>query len=319
MILLRSSLVVALWTALVAAGGQDDRPLPDRATFLEEARKRLTSDEELQSQYTFKERRIKLSQTADGSYEPEETRLYEVYPSLVPDLTYLRLVQSDGRPTPARELLEADRRQLAQLSDYVRRVRSESTSARQRRLAKEEEALATDKVMIQDVVSVLQFDLVRRETLGGRSTIVIEFGPVEHPKPATREGKVVSHFRGLVWVDEEELQVVRAEAEAIDTISFGLGIVARLHDNLRGEFVRRQVADGTWLPARAELTGTGRMLLFKKLDLAWIYEYFDYERIDPASPPRFIALPGDVRPEPRRLLAPPSAADPSARCVARHP
>jgi hypothetical protein len=58
------------------------------------------------------------------------------------------------------------------------------------------------------------------------------------------------------------------------------------------------------LPAFAELIGTGRVLLFKKVERAWHAEYSDYVRIDPEHPPRFIALPEDVRPEPRLRLTP---------------
>jgi hypothetical protein len=75
----------------------------------------------------------------------------------------------------------------------------------------------------------------------------------------------------------------------------GLGVVLRLNDDLRGRFDRRRLPDGAWLPARAELTGTGRILLVKKIEIGYIYEYFDYVGIDPNMPPRFVARPA---PEP---------------------
>ena len=296
-------LVVSCGLSLAGAG-QDGRPLPERSTFLEETRKRLASDEDLQSHYTFKERRAKLTKGPDGSWVPEETKLYEVYPSVVGELTYQRLVETDGVPTPAPELAQADRAQLAKVREFIRLAREESARDERRRLAREQEALARDRETIADVVSVLRFELERRETIDGRPAIVVSFQPIENPKPTTREGKLVSHFSGLVWVDERELQVVRAEAEAMETISFGLGIVARIHQGTRGEFTRRQVADGSWLPAVAELTGTARVLLVKKIERAWHAEYFDYVRIDPEHPPRFIALPEDVRPEPNLRLTP---------------
>ena len=295
--------IVSCGLTLVDAG-QDARPLPEKSTFLEEARQRLASDEVLQSQYVFKERRTKLAKGAGDSWVPEETKLYEVYPSVVADLTYRRLVETDGVPTPTAELAQADRAQLAKVREFVRIAREESSRDERRRLAKEEEALARDREMLADVISVLRFDLERRETIDGRPAIVVSFQPVEDPKPKTREGKLVSHFSGLVWVDERELQVVRAEAEAMDTISYGFGIVARIHKGTRGEFVRRQVADGSWLPAVAELTGTGRVLLVRKIERAWHAEYFDYARIDPERPPRFVDLPEDVRPEPNLRLTP---------------
>src|SRR3972149_11506670 len=92
-------LVVSCGLSLAGAG-QDGRPLPERSTFLEETRKRLASDEDLQSHYTFKERRAKLTKGPDGSWAPEETKLYEVYPSVVGELTYQRLGETDGGPPP---------------------------------------------------------------------------------------------------------------------------------------------------------------------------------------------------------------------------
>ena len=299
-----ATLVLVASGALLVGAGQDSRPLPEKSSFLAEARRRLASDEQLQSHYTFKERRTKLTLAADDSWVPEETKLYEVYPSVVGDLTYYRLVETDGVPTPRRDLARADREQLEALQAFIREAREESVRERERRLAREEETLARDRDMIADVVSVLRFDLERREMVDGRPAIVVSFEPIDDPRPRTREGKIVSHFTGLVWVDERELQVVRGEAHAVDTISFGLGILARIHEGTRGAFVRRQVADGSWLPAVAELVGTGRVLLFKKIEIAWHNEYFDYVRIDPEHPPYFIALPDDVRPEPKLRLTP---------------
>jgi len=301
---LTAALLVVSGGLALAGAGQDGRPLPEKNAFLTEARRRLATDEELQGQYTFKERLTKLTKAPDGSWIPEETKLSEVYPSVVGDLTYRRLVETDGVPTPGPELARADREQLESLQEFIREARRESPRDRQRRLEKEQEALDRDREVIADAISVLRFDLERRETVGGRPAIVVSFRPVNDPKPKTREGKVVSHFSGLVWVDERELQVVRAEAEATDSISFGFGIVARIHEGMRGEFVRRQVADGSWLPAVAELTGTARVLLFRKVEMAWHAEYFDYVRMDPEHLPRFIALPEDVRPEPKLRLTP---------------
>jgi len=135
---------------------------------------------------------------------------------------------------------------------------------------------------------------------------VFGFGSSTGSNETTMAGRppIVSHFSGHVWIDERELQVVHGKAEARDTISFGLGIIARIDEGTRGEFARRPGADGSWLPAFAELIGTGRVLLFKKVERAWHAEYSDYVRIDPEHPPRFIALPEDVRPEPRLRLTP---------------
>jgi hypothetical protein len=271
---------------------------------LEEVRKRLASDEALQRRFFFMERRTTLRRLSDGTFEPEDTKLFEVYPSAAAALTYRRLVATNGVPTPPDELARADRRQLAQRQEYIREVRDESSRDRQRRLDEEAETRAREQEVIDDVLSVLAFSVIRRVMVDGRPTIVVSFEPVDDPEPTTREGELVSHFSGRGWVDERDLQVIRVEAEAEDTILFGLGFLVRISESTRVEFVRRQMVDEVWLPARTEFRGTGRMLLFKRLDLAWVSEYFDYERLDPEQLPSFIALPDDVQPEPGLRLEP---------------
>ncbi len=276
---------------LVAGGGQESRPLPDRETFLAETRRHLDSDEQLQSRYTFKERRTELRQDGSGAWMPRETKLFEVYPSPVPDLTYDRLIERNGVKVSDPALAAADQKQLDEVADFRKKLRGESPADRVRRLARLKQAADKDRAMVADVLSVLDFSLVRREIVEGRSMIVVAFTPRDDAHPRTREGKVVQHFTGLVWVDEEAHQVERAEARAVDTISFGWGILARFDEGMRGEFVRRKIADGTWLPASARLTGVGHLFFFKKIVIGYVNEYFDYEKIDPNEPPRFIAIP----------------------------
>ena len=62
------------------------------------------------------------------------------------------------------------------------------------------------------------------------------------------------HFAGKAWVSESEYEVVRLEAEAIETASFGLGLLARVHKGSKAAFERRKVNGEQWLPARATYT-----------------------------------------------------------------
>jgi hypothetical protein len=286
---LRSVTVVIGCAALVLGAGQDGRPLPDKATFLKAARERLSTDEALQVDYTFKERRTEMRRNDAGTLVPKETKLFEVYPSPDPDLTYYRLVEVDGKRVEQCDLDSADQKQLTKIAQFRRKMRAESAEDRQRRLAEVAEEKAKDREIVTDVLDVLQFDLLRRERFAGRDAIVVGFAPKPDARPKSREARIVQHFKGLAWVDEETRQVVRAEADAIDSLSFGWGILARINQGLHGEFVRREVHDGVWLPVRAELYGSGRIFFFKKLEIGYVNEYFDYQKMDPENPPRFVA------------------------------
>lgn len=291
---LGSTLAAASLVLAVLGAAQDDRPLPDEKTFLADAKEKLASDERLQVRYTYKLRRTEMGRNPFGRIGTGDVKLYEIYPSPVLELTYYRLLATNDAPTRARDLAEQDRRQREEVDAYVRRLRRESAQARQRLVEEGSVVGRRERAMVQDVVATLEYRMERRAIVNGRPAIIVGFTPKPSARPWSNEGRLVKHFKGRVWIDEEERQVARVEAEAIDTLSFGLGFLVRLYQGTKGVFTRRQVVNGTWLPAEARLTGTGRALLFRRFDLDFVSEYFDYQRIDPAAPPPFVALPGDL-------------------------
>ena len=86
------------------------------------------------------------------------------------------------------------------------------------------------------------------------------------------------HFAGKAWVSESEYEVVRLEAEAIETASFGLGLLARVHTGSRATFERRKVNGEQWLPARATYTASARVLLVKVMRIGGTVEFSDYRK-----------------------------------------
>ena len=87
---------------------------------------------------------------------------------------------------------------------------------------------------MDDVVALLTFKMERRESVNGRDAIVIAFSPRPDADPETREGRIAKAFTGNVWVDEAAREVMRVEATAVDTISFGFGLIARLNEGEYG-------------------------------------------------------------------------------------
>jgi hypothetical protein len=86
------------------------------------------------------------------------------------------------------------------------------------------------------------------------------------------------HFAGKVWVSESEYEVVRLEAEAIETASFGLGLLARVHKGSKAAFERRKVNGEQWLPARATYSASARIMLVKVMRIGGTLEFSDYRK-----------------------------------------
>jgi hypothetical protein len=134
---------------------------------------------------------------------------------------------------------------------------------------------------IDDVADTLDLALDHRETRNGRDVLVVTFTPKPNADPQTREGRIAQHFRGRIYVDEADAEVMRVEATAVDDITYGLGVIARVGKGASGTLVRERVDGDTWMPTSIRLSGEGRAILFRKLRIDHLIEWFDYRRVRP--------------------------------------
>jgi hypothetical protein len=71
---------------------------------------------------------------------------------------------------------------------------------------------------------------------------------------------------------------VRVEIEAIDDLSIGLGLLARVHKGTTASYQRRKVNDEIWLPAEVSWTASARVLLLKTLRIRGTAEFSGYRK-----------------------------------------
>jgi hypothetical protein len=75
-------------------------------------------------------------------------------------------------------------------------------------------------------------------------------------------------------------EVVRVEATAIDDMTVGMGLVARLNEGTKATLTREPIDGDVWLPTSVRLAGQGRALLFRRLNIDQRIEWFDYRRVN---------------------------------------
>ena len=103
--------------------------------------------------------------------------------------------------------------------------------------------------------------MLRREAIDGHDTIFATLTPKAGVKPLTDDGKIMRHFKARAWISESDYELVRVEIEAIDTLSFGLGLLARVHKGTVATYERRKVNNEVWLPAEVTWTASARVAL----------------------------------------------------------
>ncbi len=81
----------------------------------------------------------------------------------------------------------------------------------------------------------------------GADSYVIDADPRPGFQPHSKEAKYLAKIRGRVWIDKAESQWMKSDAEAIDSLSWGL-FLARGHRGTQILVEQTRVNDEVWLP-----------------------------------------------------------------------
>ena len=263
--------------------------LPDVTDLIRGVRAGLRTDEQLMRQYTFRERRQDVKVSKLGKLHLGPWREFEVYPSPVSGETYKRLISIDGRPLPADELARRDQAHRKRVTERLAQIQAETPEQRRKRLEKLDRERREEDMIVDDVFAVYEIRVLRREWLDGRPTIVTSLNPRKQARTRSDAGKILKKVRGTAWVNEADRQVVRVEMEASEDITFGLGLLARMHTGSTVMFRRTRVNDEIWLPAEAQIKAVGKTLVFRKFALETTTQYSDYKRFDVSTSEEVVA------------------------------
>jgi hypothetical protein len=257
-----------------------ERPLPDPQPFLQEVRKHLDTDDERQSAYMYVETRREQQLDKAGRPTGETLKVFESYPGLPGERRWNRLIAVDGRPVPPRDLEKEDRERQKHAEEYARALAKDPAKERAKQDRERERERRESAEAIDDVFRVFDVRMLRREALEGHETIVFSLTPRPGVKPRTRSGGIMRNFAGRAWISESDYELVRLELEAIDTVSFGLGLLARVHKGSQASFQRRKVNGEAWLPAVARYSASARIALVKTFRRGGTSEFSDYKKFD---------------------------------------
>ncbi len=285
---------LAVSVGLAAPSWGQARSLPELQAFLAKARVHLQEDEILQSQYVFVEKRRDLKLDKSGQQVSESVSVYESYPGLPGKARWRRQLVKNGRPVSPAELAKQDRERREHVLKYAAQMERESTSKRTASARQREKRRRESEATIDDALRIYDIRMLGREVRGGHEAIVLSFTPRPGVQPRTGDGKVLKNFSGKAWISETEFQLARLELEAVDTVSIGLGVVARIHQGSHLVFERRKVNGEEWLPVAASYTVSARMLLLKRVRVGAVSEFSDYRKFTVATETA-IASPKDER------------------------
>jgi hypothetical protein len=107
------------------------------------------------------------------------------------------------------------------------------------------------------------------ETVGrpGDQLVKLKFHPNPSSVPPTRVEQVLTGMSGHLLIDPKENHVAEIDGTLQKEVGFGWGILGHLDRGGRFLVQQADVSDGHWEVTRMELSFTGKILLFKRLNI----------------------------------------------------
>jgi hypothetical protein len=246
-------------------------PIEQIRELLRRAEEKDIENDKQQRDYTYIERVEEHKLDVHGAVKKVESRTSEILQIYGEEVQ--RVTAKDDKPLPPEEV----KKEEDKIQKVIDKHKNESEENRRKRLEKEEKDREEDRKFVLEVADAFNFRLIGSDAINGRDAWVLEADPRPGYEPKSREAKILTKFKGRIWIDKIAEQWVKLDITAIDTISLGF-VLARIHKGTHLVMELTRVNDEVWLPKRIQLHFDARLALLKSYDEDVEQTYRDYKK-----------------------------------------
>lgn len=113
----------------------------------------------------------------------------------------------------------------------------------------------------------------------GDQLLRLKFRPNPRYDPPSHVEQVLTGMQGVVLVDAQKQRIARIDGSLFKDVGFGWGILGHLDRGGHFQVDQADVSDGNWTIARMDLALTGKVLLFKSINLKSKESYSDFRPV----------------------------------------
>jgi hypothetical protein len=255
---------------------------------VEKASERDRANYAVARNYTFiEQRRIRQ---LDSNGNPEMTHQNTMEIMFIYGERVERMLAKDGKPVSDKEKAKEDDK----IDKLIRERENETADEKQKRLEKADKERAEEREVDDEIADAFNFTVLPSEPIDGHTAYVIDAEPKPGYQPRSKQAKLLPKFHFRVWLNAEDCNWIKLDAEALDTIALG-GILARIGKGAHVEIEQTQVNGEVWLPRHIAIKAGARILLLKKLNLDADFTYSDYRKFRTET--RILSTTGDSPPK----------------------
>lgn len=259
------------------AAGPQPAPVPapaanvDPKELIRHAAEAEMANEKIANSYTYVQRSETKKLDGDGkviSTESETSEVMVLYGEHVE-----RLIARNDQPLSAKDAAKAEEK----INKFMADRKNETEEQRKKRLADKQKDDEQQKAYVSEIADAYNFTLDGIEKINGRDAYKISAEPRPGFEPKSRFAKFLPKFHFKIWIDTQDRQWVKLDAEALGDASYGL-FLFRIHKNSRFLLEQTRVNDEVWLPLHIHGRIDARILIFKSLNEELDFTYRDYKK-----------------------------------------
>jgi hypothetical protein len=190
--------------------------------------------------------------------------VYQVIP-LGEGASYERPLLHNNEPVRSEVRLKVER--------DLSRLRSETPAQKQRSFQK----LAAERSYMAEVPDAFDFRITGEVNLATGPAWVLAAVPRPGYQARSRYGRMFHAMSGTLWIDKKDVEWVKADAVAMDTVAFGF-FIARLAKGSHIVLEQMKLPDGSWVAKHIEAKASARTFLFFNHNFDEDITYSNYRR-----------------------------------------
>ena len=183
---------------------------------------------------------------------------------------YERLVARNGKPLSA----DAEKHEQEKFEKTQVQRQNELKGQHDNRVRKWKE----ETRFLEEAPDAFVFTLLPDVEINGRPTYVIECKPKPGFVPREDRSKMFQKIEAKAWVDKQDLQIVKLEADTLDPVSIGW-VLARIGRGTHMELEQMRLNDSDWVLKKLSIEGRAKIMLVDNKQLDETVTYSDYKLV----------------------------------------
>jgi hypothetical protein len=135
-----------------------------------------------------------------------------------------------------------------------------------------------EEVRIDQILHATVMKNGRYQTYRGREALVYDFEPNPQFQPHSRAESLANKLGGTVWIDVQDVEVMRLEARIVDNYRVAGGLMASVKKGSDLIVEQERVNGEVWLPSLLDFSMDARFMLFKSVHERILDHFSSYRK-----------------------------------------